>query len=382
MNRNRRSRTIICGALLFSLSTVVAQLEPVGPPEDTRTWMKTMNEIEPRALISSVPWTITNSGSYYLTRNLTAGTNAANGIIIAVSDVTLDMGGFILTGTTNGAYGISISGGNNRNITIKNGVVRGWGTAGLYLPNGMNCRLTDVTVVSNGTLPTFASVYVGQEWDVDDCSSSYNRGMGFSIGSSSRARNCKARGNKNDGFLIGNGGRVENCVATENSNNGFSGGMMSIIQGCTANNNTNHGIYVGLYSMASGNISSYNNADGIRAGTGSLVRNNVSAQNKGNGIYAEAYSRITENQVVLNLGTGIFGSEGCRVDNNHVYGGPVGIRSASSSAGSLYIANSVSGCTTNFRTSSSANFGQILNSTLLGISTNFNIPNPWANFSL
>ncbi len=379
-----KAPTAVAGYLTFCffLNTVMAQIDPVGPPDDPRTWMKTLDQIEPRTLIHSIPYPITNSGSYYLTQNLTGDTGTTYGITIDANDVMLDLCGFVITGTTNGICGISISGAESRNITIKNGVVRGWGTAGVVLSAGMNCRLSDITAINNGTGPTFAAIYVGDDWDVEGCSAAHNQNGGFYIGSNSRAKNCKARGNNNHGFLIGQGGRVEDCSSYGNTQNGFDGGMMSIILNCTANNNTNYGINAGLYSLASGNIASYNGSAGIYAGTGSRVEKNVSTQNGGYGIYASSYSRITENQIIQNTDANIYGNSGCRIDNNHVYGGPVGIQSAPTATGSLYVGNSVVGCTTNYITAPTTCFGQILDDSSLGIITNFNIPNPWANFSL
>jgi len=386
-NGNIKMKTIlrtvvIIIILVSSISSIPAQNEPVGPPEDPRTWMKTLNQIEPRTLISSIPFSITNSGSYYLTQNLTGDDTVTNGITIDANDVCLDLCGFVLSGTTNGWCGISLTGADNRNIIIKNGVVRGWGQSGLFLQNGMSCRLSNITAINNGTGPSFAAIYVGQDWDVEDCSASGNMNGGFFIGNNSRAKNCKARGNSAYGFMIGNGGRVENCSASENKENGFEGGMMSMILSCSANNNTNNGIYVGLYSIASGNISSYNRANGIRAGTGSRVEKNVSTQNGGCGIYAEGFSRVTENQIVQNSGPNIYGNTGCRIDHNHVYGGPIGIQSDVDSYGSLYVANSVVDCSTSYIVTIGSSFGQILNNSIMEPSTNFNVSNPWANFNL
>lgn len=368
--------------LLCAPAIVRAQDEPQGPPGSQVTRMKTLNQIEPRSVISSIPFTITNSGSYYLTQNLTGDVTTTNGIIIAVGDVTLDLGGFVISGTTNGSYGISLAGSSYRNITIRNGVVRGWGQAGLYLQDGVSCRLSDITAVSNGTSLAFAAVYVGQDWDVADCSASMNRNGGFYIGEDSHARNCRARGNKSHGFILGNGSRLENCSASANADNGIQGGMMTMILNCTANYNTNSGIHVGLYASASGNISAWNGGAGLVAGTGSRVERNVVSQNGAGGIVAEGYSRVTENQVVLNTGAGIMGKTGSRVDNNHVFGGTVGVQSDSSAYGSLFVANSVGGCNTNYVSTPSANFGQIVTTNFLTPTTNFFLANPWVNFDL
>src|SRR5882757_8123438 len=90
---------IACGLLL---APVVAfgqgSLTPPGPPGPT---MKTLTQVEPRTLIASVPYVITNSGSYYLTGNLT-GTAAQNGITISAGNVSIDLKGFSISGCSNG----------------------------------------------------------------------------------------------------------------------------------------------------------------------------------------------------------------------------------------------------------------------------------------
>src|SRR5438034_6089887 len=70
-------------------------LTPPGPPAPT---MKSLAQIEPRTPISSAPYIITNSGSYYLTTNLYAA--SGDGITISANNVTVDLNGFALTGNS------------------------------------------------------------------------------------------------------------------------------------------------------------------------------------------------------------------------------------------------------------------------------------------
>src|SRR5436190_2248196 len=73
-------------------------LTPPGAPAPT---MKTLDEIdaklEKRTPISSVPFTISASGSYYLTGNLAVTTGTA--ITISADNVTLDLNGFTISST-------------------------------------------------------------------------------------------------------------------------------------------------------------------------------------------------------------------------------------------------------------------------------------------
>src|SRR4026209_1221415 len=98
-------------------------LAPPGAPAPT---MKTLAQIEPRTPISSVPFIIINSGSYYLTTNLIGA--SGHGIVISNSDVTVDLRGFVLRGGAgNGIIAPAIC----SNVWIRNGTVRDWGLSGV-----------------------------------------------------------------------------------------------------------------------------------------------------------------------------------------------------------------------------------------------------------
>ena len=120
-------------------------LTPPGAPAPT---MKTLAQLDakldPRTPISSVPFNITQAGSYYLTTNVT--TTVGNAIVITANGVTLDLSGFTIASTVasaaNGGAAILLQGtatAGLSDITIFNGHIRGGVTNngnGVYSGNG------------------------------------------------------------------------------------------------------------------------------------------------------------------------------------------------------------------------------------------------------
>ena len=125
--------------------------------------MKSLDQIEPRTPISAVPFTISEPGSYYLTKNVT--TTVSNAIVITVNNVTLDLSGFTISSTVasaaNGGTAILLAG-SLSDISIFNGHIRGGVTndgSGVFSGSGFdsgiysggapvtNIRVSGVSVV-------------------------------------------------------------------------------------------------------------------------------------------------------------------------------------------------------------------------------------------
>ena len=136
-----KTHNLMAGALVFlalgvafdtRLSNALAQgsLNPPGAPAPL---MKSLDQIEARTPVDPAHMPgdanylilISQPGSYYLTTNI-VGVSSKNGIGINAQDVVLDLNGFALMGTNTARSGIVIPSAQT-NITVRNGVIRGWG---------------------------------------------------------------------------------------------------------------------------------------------------------------------------------------------------------------------------------------------------------------
>jgi hypothetical protein len=100
-------------------------LTPPGSPAPT---MRSLDQIEARTPISSLPFTINTSGSFYLTKNLSV--SSGDGITIATNQVTLDLNGFSISSSASSPSGSGIAlsctaVGGLKDVTILNGHIAG-----------------------------------------------------------------------------------------------------------------------------------------------------------------------------------------------------------------------------------------------------------------
>jgi hypothetical protein len=294
-------------ALLLSFillpSTLLAQgsLTPPGTPAPT---MKSLDQIEARTPISSVPFTITNSGSYYLTGNLSdglviVGINAithqpifspsltgTNAITITASGVTLDLNGFTINcslGST--GAGIQFASGLS-DITILNGHIRGGVTNngngvyggkgfgyGIYYGNysynhPVNVLITRVSV--SGCL--YYGIYSGDSTVVESCivRTVGDAGIVASTIKQSSATDCGNTAISGDqvsdcrGFCSGSGDGV---FATFNALNcygiSFSGGGVATTtaENCYGESTSDTGLYAS--QIATGSFGQSNSGTGL-----------------------------------------------------------------------------------------------------------------------
>ena len=246
---------------------------------------------DPRTPISSLPYNITSPGSYYLTANLTA-TGTGKGITISADSVTLDLNGFVLTGSSGGVAGIKVPAA-QKNILIRNGTIRSWTGGGINAANAANSVIQGIRLSNNSAPSPFsasnAALSVGNGSTVKDCVVTNNSNSnGIWVGSACSVRSCVARANAD-----GAGIRVlDNCYVMENisdSNSiGITMGSGNRIESNSCTSNLNAGILVPsiatnnlvIRNSARNNYSNYNIAPGNRYGTiFNLTAANTSAVN-------------------------------------------------------------------------------------------------------
>jgi hypothetical protein len=266
------SIVVIVGILVLSSASNAGNLEPIAPPGST---MKTLDEVQPGTPISSIPYTIAESGYYYLTSSVQNSSSMFHGITIWADNVTVDLKGFSMIGDeTAGLHGVAIEG-THRNITICDGTIRDF-DHGIY------------------------------END--------------SLGTGHRFIGIKVLSNKNDGIrLFGNNHLVRDCTV---SNNGTS--ASGTIYGILVQDDssvTNNRIY-------NNGASVFGSVEAIKAGNGcevisNIVNNNGIGASSTKGIYTNPFCTITDNTVIRNGGgsgtvLGIWASGGSTVRGNTV----------------------------------------------------------------
>ena len=344
-------------------------LTPPGGPAPT---MKSLDQIEPRTLVSFVPYNIVHPGSFYLTTNLT-GVGGTNGITIAANNVTLDLNGFALNGVSGSIDGIYVSG-SHTNIVVRNGTLSGWGTNGVDggLANNLSCERLTVSSCSYGIVAYNATV---SGCAVQSCGSD-----GIYIVSST-VSGCTIQSCGNDGIsadlakvsdckvqscftgINASYSTVSGCTVLSSGGDGLSVSY-STVSGCMAQSSGSDGIYAnsstvsGCYVKGSAFSGILVDAPGCQIIGNNCTGNNTTANANNAGIYLDdANNRVEDNQVTASGYAGI-----------SVYG---------TYSGNIIIKNTVAGSgANNYLTPGSQVVGPLITS--YGTITSVN---PWANFS-
>jgi parallel beta-helix repeat protein len=314
---------------------------PPGPPAPT---MKTLDQVEARTPVDAghTPGDGTNlfiisaPGSYYLTGNI-AGASGQHGIRIASDNVSLDLGGFTLTGGAGSLSGIIVPATAN-NVAIRRGTVRNWGQSGIDAAQarngifdsisasnnaatgiaiGYNCRMSACTALNNTSsgitavggctitgcsmqgngVGLFISTLDGG-CDISDCTFFANTGVGASVFYGHSLKNCVARYNGGQGIVVSTGCTITGCTASYNYSNGIEAFSQNLITGNTVTNNGYlgpNGDGINCYggnNRIDSNHATNNNGRGFRStGGADIIIRNSSFSNSA-GAYAPGTSSI------------------------------------------------------------------------------------------
>jgi hypothetical protein len=199
---------VLCGACLLPQAAFCqGNLTPPGLPAPT---MKTLAQVEPRTPISTLPYTISTGGSYYLVSNL-VGVASQNGILIQADNVTVDLNGFALIGVGGSLHGITVTSAQQQNLAIYNGTVRGWGGNGIDAGNASNAQYERLRLAGN----TGDGLVIGSSAITHDCVAASNGGSGLHVtGSDSRIEANNVNSNTVSGIRVDG---VSNLVIKNNA---------------------------------------------------------------------------------------------------------------------------------------------------------------------
>ena len=401
-----------CALLLPSALFAQGSLTPPGAPAPL---FKTLDQIEPRTDIATlsgnatVEFTITQPGSYYLSRNISTAKNTA--INISVAGVTLDLNGFQITrsggaggnaivlgaaahratirnGTILGDFGIGINCTvGSKATSIENVAISACSNTGILAGEGAiisRCRVHDqggsgiqagpAAAISHCTLSNTQSgkgILGLPATTIDHCTVTGHTGLtGIEVQSGGIITECVVRGSTattaalrgetgstisrctaygNDtpaGVAAVQGSTVSHCSARANTSTAATSAGFSIDQGCTV-----------IGCTADGNLStaatlSGSTGAGIRTGNGTSVFDCTARGNSGDGISVASTCHVRGNTCANNGsgagdGAGIHATNASnRIEGNSVSGNDRGLDV--DVAGNFIVRNTASANTSNY----------------------------------
>ncbi len=194
---------------------------------------------------------ITKSGSYELGRNLDA---VGDCLVITTDYVTLDLGGFTISGNSTGRGIVALIDGetDRKAITVRNGMVRNF-AIGVDLSNVVLAMAERLIVSENSD----TGLSVGGWAQVRDCLAQGN-GIGISTGASTVLTRNVATFNTGVGIRAGYNCTVTQNIAKENGIHGFQVSNGSNVFSNTSSSHPQAGFQVVCPSNIMGNTASFN----------------------------------------------------------------------------------------------------------------------------
>ena len=313
----------LCVGVVVVVSAVLSPAAPGGSLAPPPGPIQPTNRFVLSQTTTPMPISITQPGSYVLTSDLIG--SPGNGIEIFVDGVTLDLNGFAVDGAGSVGSGILMSF-PLRDVTVRNGTVRGWGANGVDLDTGLpgasGFTVEDVTVQSCGTgllvvqgtlegcvaQQNQAGGIVARRSIVKDCAAYENGLAGFGDGitllEGAKATDCVSMSNVGRGFFIGITSEAEGCSSKLNNSSGFEADGAGTIRGCISSGNSGDGFRLqGAQAIECG--SEGNLGYGYTAEFGATVRASKALNNQLSGIFVGDDALIIDNQCTQNQVNGI-----------------------------------------------------------------------------
>jgi hypothetical protein len=313
-------------------------LAPPGAPAPTG---RTLTQVEPRTDISTLPGTatavysITVSGSYYLTSNL-AGAAGKDTIVVSAPGVTIDLNGFSLLSTDAGRAAILATTG--ASCTVRNGriiggaygvrgttrlacydlVVEGGSTLGIAgtadailercrisnagLQLGVRGKVTDCTTtgsagifVDDDSVVTNCQTTAGgisgtDNVQISHCNVSNAPIFGINVNDRCMVSHCNVITSARAGILVRFRCRVEHCSVTDatgvlaSGDGGFTAGIECILDSCTATSCDVPGFVVSSSTQLRNCLSTTNTGNGFSVGNQCRLVDCTASGNSGLGI--------------------------------------------------------------------------------------------------
>jgi len=298
---------LLLSAFSFQFSAFPqGSLTPPGAPAPT---MLTLSQVEPRTPVDathtgsggSAEFLIIQPGSYYLTTNV-VGVSSEHGINISANNVTLDLNGFSVQGSSSALDAIYIHAGYT-NVTVRNGNISGWGNTSPFYGFGIECYANNVILERLKVSANRYGIYLDSSGVVRDCNYYNNASNGVYVATGT-VSGCEALNNAANGIYVVTGA-VSDCVALNNVSYGIEVGNNCTVRDCTSDNNYD-GIFVnGSYSQITGNTCSGNSDSGIEIPlTKDRIDDNTVGDNGSYGILE--YSQNAGNSITRNFAPGNF----------------------------------------------------------------------------
>ena len=254
--------------------------------------------------IKALPYTITQSGFYFITKNLICP-SGSHGITIEASDVTIDLMGFALIGPRGtGSYCGIYSYDSVVGIEVRNGTIRNFNLYGYsaFSADSHGHRIINMRIRNNGD--SGISLYSFNNL-VKDCTSFSNQGAGILPGSGSTATGNTCYSNGSSGISTGKGCTITNNTCRDNTGNGIIANYGSTVIGNTCSSNGSSGISAVAGCIITNNTCRGNSSDGISTNGSCSITSNNCIDNGNHGIDAHIRSGVIGNTCISNSNQGI-----------------------------------------------------------------------------